>query len=283
MSDLERVLQNTSSLVSKQFYSGSTPADPGTVTVTVTRDDGTVLTGGTATGTGSGPRSFQLSAATHNNLLDRLTLTWTSGSLGTLTSTVEVVGEFLFALAEARQVRPLDNTTNYTDAALTAMRTTVEDALEDACGCAFVPRYDSATLNGDRTSLLQLTPYLRRVRWASITTAGVTTALTAGELLNLSVNPAGFVSGYGWPTGYGNVTVGYEHGMDRPPERVRRAALLLAKVWLVSGPVDDRATSFSSAETGATYSMVVPGRGGSTFGVPEVDAVVDQYRIPVVA
>lgn len=276
-----RILQGTSATITKSFYSGSTLVDPDVVAVTVLDSEGATVTTGTAGGTGVAERTFTLLAA-YTALLDSLTVRWTSPTLGTLTSTVEVVGGFLFSVVEARTMRPLDNTTAYTDADIQAMRTTVEDALEKACGYAFVPRYDSATLNGG-DSLLRLRPYLRNIRWASTTTAGVTTPLTADALSVLQVSEAGFVSGYPWTVGYGNVRVGYEHGMDRPPERIRQAALLLAKVWLVSGPVDDRATSFSSAETGATYSMMVPGRGGSITGVPECDAAIAQYRLPSVA
>jgi hypothetical protein len=107
------------------------------------------------------------------------------------------------------------------------------------------------------------------------------TALSVDQLAALTVTSS-LVNGYGWSTGFNNVTVGYEHGLDQPPQRLRRAALLLAKVWLLSGPVDDRTSTFTSTE-GGTYSLVTPGRGGSMFGVPEVDAAVMDHRIPVVA
>jgi hypothetical protein len=272
---VERVLQNTAAQISVTFYTGETIADPGPVTVTVLSDDGTTVASGNAGGTGAVARTFTLTPA-HTALLDTLTVRWVSATLGTVTTTVEVVGGFLFTVAEARKLRPLDNTTTYPTADIVAMRTTVEEAIEDACGVAFVPRYDRYDGIGD--SVLRLPrSYVRRVRWATSNA----TALTAGDLSNLLIRAGQFVNGYSW-TRDAAVSVGFEHGMDRPPERVRRAALLLAKVWLVSGPVDDRATSFSSTETGATYSMVVPGRGGSVFGVPEADAVVQQYRLPAI-
>ena len=78
--------------------------------------------------------------------------------------------------------------------------------------------------------------------------------------------------------GDGNVTVGYEHGMGFAPARVRRAALLLARSWLVTGPIDDRSSTYSAGE-GGTYSLIVPGREGAWTGIAEVDATIDFYSM----
>jgi hypothetical protein len=85
----------------------------------------------------------------------------------------------------------------------------------------------------------------------------------------------------GWTAGRRNVIVGYEHGLDRPPERIKRGALLLLKRWLVEGPVDDRTTSMSNDD--GTFSLATPGRGGSIFGLPELDAAImaSPYRVGV--
>jgi hypothetical protein len=80
----------------------------------------------------------------------------------------------------------------------------------------------------------------------------------------------------GWTVGRRNVIVGYEHGLDRPPERIRRGGLLLLKRWLVEGPVDDRTTSMSNDD--GTFSLATPGRGGSIFGLPELDAAIRRRR-----
>jgi hypothetical protein len=106
-----------------------------------------------------------------------------------------------------------------------------------------------------------------------------TTALTAGDLALLTYSPTGLVSGYSWTCGVSNIVVGYEHGWASPPQRITRAALMLTKAWLVSGPVDDRTTVLSSPESGITATLAVPGRGGSIFGLPEVDATCQQYSL----
>jgi hypothetical protein len=103
------------------------------------------------------------------------------------------------------------------------------------------------------------------------------TSVTKGTI----VSYVEVVGGFWFSLADGNVVVGFEHGRDRPPERLRRAALLLAKVWLVSGPVDDRTSTLTS--DGGTFSLVTPGRGGSIFGVPEVDAAVQANLLPAIA
>jgi hypothetical protein len=141
-----------------------------------------------------------------------------------------------------------------------------------------VPRYDRAMLNGDGTTLLRLgRPFLRRVRWASTVTAGVTTALLTTDLSMLSISTAGFVSGYTWPSGYGNVLVGFEHGMDRPPEPVRAAALDYARFLLTQDTsIDSRVTQLQTDDGTLVF-------GGGQTGLPGVDRVIDQYRVPAIA
>jgi hypothetical protein len=275
MPDLERVQQNTPLTLSQQWSEDGAAVDPGTVTLGIDRADGTVLVAaGTATsGSGTSPRTFNLTT-THTALLDTLEVTWTSTLKGSLLSYVEVAGGFLFSIAQARAVSPLNNTTAYPTATIVQMRTTVEQALEDACGVAFVPRYRLETLSGPGGTSLLLAPRTTAIRSATVSD----TVLAAGDLTDLTYSPTGFVDGYAWTYGSSNITVGYEHGWPSPPERIRRAALTLAKAWLVEGPVDDRASTFSSVD-GGTYGLVVEGRAGSQFGLPTVDAAVNQYSL----
>jgi hypothetical protein len=57
--------------------------------------------------------------------------------------------------------------------------------------------------------------------------------------------------------------------------------MLLTKVWLIKGPLDDRLTSLSTDD--GTFTLLTPGVRGSVFGIPEVDATLAQYRVPVIA
>jgi hypothetical protein len=84
----------------------------------------------------------------------------------------------------------------------------------------------------------------------------------------------------GWSTlAPSNLTIGYEHGHDYPPERIRQAAMLLAKQWLSPTAIDDRAINMSN-DTG-TYALFQAGVRGHMFSIPEVQAAVDQYTLAV--
>jgi hypothetical protein len=281
--DFERILQNTPGTLSQQWYEDGVAVDAGTVTVGITRADGTVLVAaltGTS-GTGASPRTFSLTT-THTALLDRLKVTWTSSAKGTQVSYVEVVGGFLFTINQARALSPLSNTTTYPTARIAEARILVEQTIEDACGRAFVPRYTLETLSGTGTTDLMLKwPDLRSIRSVTVTTSGVGAAYTEAELALVAINTSGRVynTGQVWALGAGNISVGYEHGPAFPPARVTQAALTLARAWLVKGPVDDRALGVAAPDGGFGYGLAVPGRNGAWTGVPEVDAVIDQYNM----
>jgi hypothetical protein len=276
MPDLERIQRLTPGTLSQQWYEDGAAVDPGTVTLGITRADGTVLVspGAATSGTATAPRTYNLTT-THTALLDRLTVTWTSTLKGTLTSYVEVVGGFLFGINELAA-----RVTGFTTAQIVEMRTTVEQEFEKACGCAFVPRYTLQTLDGNGGRSILLRPLVTAIRSATVDG----TVFTAADLTALSIGTTGSVysASRTWSCGTGNVLVGYEHGFSDTPAGVRQAALILAKTWLTGqrSPIDDRAITFATTE-GGSYSLAVPGRNGSHFGVPEVDVVVDRYDLNV--
>jgi hypothetical protein len=273
---------NTPATLSVTWYENGVLVDPGVVTVKIDRADGTnLVAAGTATsGAGANPRTYTLTIG-QNNLLDLLIATWTSATKGTITTRSEIVGGFLFTVAEARKVKPLDNTTTYPTADIESARTLVETALEDACGVAFVPRYRRDVLNGTGRGCVVLSRQrLRAVRAATIDGFAVTLSsvkIASSNSLMFSTLWSDSVEDVRWTRGYANVIVGYEHGHDYAPPRVSQAALLLAKNWLIKGPLDDRTTSLSTED--GTFTLATPGLRGSRFGIPEVDAVVDQYSI----
>src|SRR5213082_2685096 len=123
---MDRILKQTAATVSRTFYEDGIVSDPGVVTLTITNSAGTaVVTGVTASGSGAASRTYNVTAA-QTALMDTWTLAWTSATKGTLTSTVEIVGGFLFSTAQARKIAPLDDTVKYPTADIVAMRTTVE-------------------------------------------------------------------------------------------------------------------------------------------------------------
>jgi len=297
---LTRVLRTAATTLTKTMYDGETPTDASSaVTVAITRPDGTVVNTGTATKppatTGiytyilpGGPTSP--SSVTWQ--LDWLTVTWSctlAGAAVTFTDRVEVVGGYLFGLAEARASDPSlgnANSTTYPAALLAVKRLEVEIECERICGQAFVPRFRRALLNGSgRDALATADAWLRApVRAASVAylTGQTLTALSAGEVAQLAPTPDGLImrpSGQVWPSGMNNVRVEYEYGLDSPPPDLVDAALLRLKS-LLNRPrsgVPDRVSSYSN-EAG-TFRISMPGRDKT--GIPDVDAVYESYASPI--
>jgi hypothetical protein len=272
---MERVLQNTAPTISATFYVdgvGTNPT-PDTATVEITTADGTVLVPSTAaTNDANGKFTYQLTT-THTALLDSLTVEWTS-NFGTVVTHVEVAGGFLFSTADALGDTEINDPQSVTTAAeIASARTMAEQAFENVCGVAFVPRYALETgLNGDGSYRLPLRwPHIRAFRSGTVDD----TALTVGEVGAVVPQSTGVYNPSGWTSGYGNVAVGYEHGYDYPPPEVSRAVLRLAKHYLTDWSADDRALRLDT--DAGSYVMAVPGRGGSDFGIPEVDAVAQRY------
>src|SRR5215207_4989514 len=104
-----RFLQNQPATLATEFAPAGTIVDPGAVTLEVVRDDGAVLVVDStlAGGSGAAARTFTLTSA-QTALLDTLKVTWSSPAYGDQIDTVEIVGKFLFTLAEARAQAPLE-------------------------------------------------------------------------------------------------------------------------------------------------------------------------------
>jgi hypothetical protein len=273
---LIRVLVTSRVTLSHTFYAGETPTDAaGVVTVTVKRLDGTVVTSGAATGMGSGVYDFELA---EQPLVDTLTVDW-SGLVGGATvvvrDVVEIVGGFLFGLAEARSELRL--AASYDTGTLAVKRTSVEVEAEDIAGVAFVPRFKRRLLDGTGTPELCVPDVeLRAVRAASYAdrAGGVFTALGVAEVAEIAAQPEGVLirdDRGTWPDGHRNVIVEYEHGLDMPPVTVRDAAILRlrSKLSETRTQIPDRAVSFTVAE-GGVYRLTTAGKRST--GYSEVDA-----------
>lgn len=272
-----RVLIATPATLTATFYDGGeTAADPGTVTVTITRSDGTaVVSGAATTGAGAAARTYALSAQTR---LDHLTAVWT-GTVGgrQLTTRHEIVGGFYADLSEIRALDALANTTKYPEAVLSRARWQAEAKFEDATGVAWVPRHDRQTAFGDNTTQVLLR-WPRPRSLIAVTVNGT----TASDLTLFSLYDTGIVertSGAIWPRGVtstGNVTVEYTHGYDRPPEDLRQAFMTYVRYLVLdtTSRIPDRASSYST-EFG-TFQLVTAGFLRPT-GLPEIDVVLNEH------
>jgi hypothetical protein len=255
------------------------PSDPGTVTVTVTESDGTVVATDAATsGTGSTARTYTLAARTE---LDHLTATWKVSGVVKATTVVEIVGGYYFTIAEAvEQDEKLADRSRYPADRLLTVRRDVEAEFESVTEQAWVPRFARESVRGTRSTRI-VVPHveLRSVRSIiEVDHDGVETPFDAGELAEVTVDAWGTLRRLeGWPEW--RYIVSYEHGHDAPPPDLKAAAItrLRHRLNMARSGIPDRATSMST-EQGQTFSLATPGLRGFITGIPDGDVVLERRR-----
>jgi len=266
---VDRILYRSRAQITGSFVIDGVAGDPtpDTATVRIVRADSTELLAGNADEAGAGKYAKTLEPA-QTTPLDQLTADWTAGDQQITTTYHEIVGGFLFTVRDAEARLP-----DLDAAAHRAGRTLAEEALEDACGVAFVPRYALDTYDGNgRTLLRPRRRHVRKVR--SVTVDGV--AYTPEQLAEVKISETGrLYSPAGWPTGYGNIVIGYEHGYDFPPARAGNAALLLLERWRADQPTGERVVAGSIDRV--SFRLAVAGKDGEVFDVPEANAIVAMY------
>lgn len=209
--------------------------------------------------------------------LDTYSLTWTAtvnSAPMTWATHVEVVGGYLFEIADLRaEDRAFENVDKYPTETLKVVRAWVEDVIESAraANVAFVPRARRVVLNGTgRTALMLPDLELRTVE--SVTVDGI--AWTNEQVAALTVDDGVVWATEPWPEGVRNVEIHYTHGHDFPPGAITRAALMLAREYLVKTDIPGRATATSIGDQ--LFRLTIAGRDGVT-GLPDVDAAIAQF------
>lgn len=248
-------------------------------TVTVFDGAGAQITTGTPTHT-----DHILTYAIPANLitkLDTYRLVWTavhSSQPIQWMSEVEIVGGYLFEIADLRDQDRTFTVEKYPSETLREVRSWVEDVIEGprAANVAFVPRSSRVIVNGSARTALPL-PDLNVRDVYAITVDGVAWTSTQIDTLTVDdgvlwLNADSPVSV--WPAGHRNITLHYTHGHDRAPGAITRAALMLAKEYLVKSDVPGRATATSIGDQ--LFRLTIAGRDGVT-GLPDVDAAIDQF------
>ena len=320
MAAAQRVQRGSAATLSAVFYGdGEVPLVPGVVTVAITSDwaqFATLTPVVTVDATNVCTCTLPASATAG---LDLLTVVWTSPTLGTVTTYVEVVGGFYFELAELRAMPELSGPAGagYTTDQLRAARLWIENTIDRATDTCFVARYARVVLNSTGnnqsgplstgrdgafvesvgttaasfTAYRPLTlpdMYVRRIN--AISVGGV--PLSAGDLAALAVYPGGRIvrtNGGVWGWGYANVNVRYEVGHDDVcPGDLRSAALTAARWHVLStagqSSTNPRATNTVTEFGTSTWAAIDPDH---PTGLPEVDAVIGAYveslRPPMVA
>lgn len=282
----QRLVAGTSSVLSWQQIGGDgEPADPGTVTVTVTRADGTALaTDAATTGSTTAARNYTLSAAL-TATLDRLSVVWKASGVTLATTEVDVVGAPCFSNAELRTAETsLANESKFTPAILSLARLQVETFFEQITGRRFTPGYHYATIPGAPGYNLVL-PHveLRSVRSAILLddpSSTATETLAAGELAAIPANASGIATRYTntWDARW--VRLGYVHGYVTCAPDVKRQMMRLTRELVLnekSGQIPDNATTWQSTEMGWSAVLVTPGVRGAHTRLPSVNKCLDDW------
>lgn len=249
------------------FDDGEDAVDPGTVTLALTRDDGTVQT------VAADPDvdvdqvvTVALTATEVGDTPDRLTATWTSTTQGTIAQQVDIVGARIASLAAIRGGKA----TSYTVAQLAEALAWFEDLAEDHCGVAFRPRYARDRVRVTGGPLIAATwPRVREVLWATVD--GVTVDVDHwdidGQILIPTVRP-----------GHGAIVeVGYVHGYTAPPARLVDACVVACQDWLRT-QAGDRRVSRVLSETDQFGNTARMARANTAYptGIDVVDATLNQ-------
>lgn len=282
--DVERILRGSPATVTMTFYNGSTAVNADTPpTVTVTKADGTILTSGSASGPVSNVYSFTIPAQTNLNFL---TITWTgtvSSQTVTVTSYAEIVGGFLFSLAELRNFDTQMNPVKFSDARLIEERLSVESEFEEITGRSFTPKfYREAYAEVMDGYIVLQKPEVYAI--TKLTVDGVDRlSWVSSNYIRFDVSdPRALVV---MPEALGilyalQVTIEYEYGLKQVPRKIRDAGLKRAKVNLLgqNSAIDERATTLSTPEFG-TMTLATPGRSGFQTGIPDIDVILSRWSL----
>lgn len=281
---MTQILADTPAELSVSFYDGETVVDPGTVTVTITRADGTVLVTDAATdGSGANPRTYDLAAQSD---LDLLTAVWSGDDGRKRTTFVEIVGAFIVELADIRAGLNLTDQGKYPTYMLENAREWFTDLVTDFCGFSPVPRLAHAVIDGTGTTRARLTrshTYVRRLRYATIDGVAVDADTLAAWELSEGFLDTGFIGSL-LTSGRGTVALGYEHGLDAAPADMQRAALTATRWRILTDKnqgIPDRVVSMTN-DVGGTVQYARANKRYPT-GIDDVDATLVRYRMVSVA
>jgi hypothetical protein len=285
---VEKVLRNTAATITVTFYNGSSPAEAdGAVTVTAVKGDGTTLF--------TLPATNEIAVGVYSIVippqaaLNTFVLTWAGTFTGTpitIETDVEIVGGFYFSIAELRGFdKVLENTTRFPTDALVNARDVVETEFEDICARAFVQRYhrEEALVPDTDTALLWTEkPEVTNINSVTVDGVDQTAWVAAGYFKRDKYSPRALVvSTEAQSALYANdVTMEYEYGMRRVPRLIKEKALKRAKQFLVgqNSTMDERATTMLIPDVG-TVNLATPGMRGSETGVPDIDVVLERFKI----
>ncbi len=274
-----RILAGTKADLAVRFFLNGEDAEPtGTMTFAAVGVSGNVVASGSAT-VADGALIATLTAA--QALVDVLTVTW-SGLVFAAAAPIavvtehEVVGAWLFSLAEARKTSKevLKSVTDYPTERIREERDRITDLFEEVLGFKLGRRMVTEVIDGDGTYRIWPNEnYPGAVRTVETRTLGSTD--WAESAIDASTGPSGAfeVLNGTWPRGTANVRVRFEAGMTPIPAALSRAGLLVLVEQLTTTDVMARATAQNTQNGSFTLSEE------GLFGIPEVDRVIGKLAL----
>lgn len=204
---------------------------------------------------------------------------WDGGAVAVDTDYFEVIGGYLFTVPEARNSdREIEDPEDYPATDIKSYRDVIASEFQTITGRSFVPRTARIPLETDGSD----------TAWTGLFDCHALVSLTGpdGALVTADyhLEGNGLLNGLSaLPEGTRLVAV-VDYGHRIVPEDVKRVALVRLRYLLAaeSSGIPDRATSYVAAE-GGTFTLATPGRHGYRIGIPEVDAVLNQYSYNVLA
>lgn len=262
-------LVNTSPTFTVDFGSESV----GTVTVTVTRADGTeIVTDDSTTDNDDGTYGYKLDLGL-NDRLDRLRLTWTIESSGEeFTTFAEIVGSLLFTVDQAQnktltgQQTPL---ASKDDADIASVRQEITEWFEQKTARSWIRRYCRVELPGTGSRVIDLRDGRNRdsegdpvggqgrsrdiAEVISVTIGGTSQTVSEFEVDGSKLIHTGGSFARGTITDPFNVVVEYTYGHHPVPLEATDNGIRMAMKLLVPSDVPAFSTSFTGGDSTSTY------------------------------
>ncbi len=269
--------------ISHQFHDADGDADDpnGTVTVAVTRSDGTSVTVGAVAGTGTDPRTATIGVA-ELATVDQLTAVWSLDGTAIATDTIDVVGGTVGSVAALRGREK--SIAGQPDPVVKAARKAAEDHFVSTYGRLPFHRFEVQTFHSDGGPRLPgaFWPDLVEVRWGRVYSSATSyVELSAAQLA--AIEAPDTMSGFArhdtcWPCG--RVVLGYVAGMSQIPEDLFRAFAQATRreITLFNNGVPDLTPTFAITE-GGPVGLDRPG-GKKAYGIADIDSVFHAYRDP---
>lgn len=264
-------------LVVELYRDGLAATPTGSLTFSAADALGTVVASGVATAA-AGKLTATLTAA-QSALPNQLTVTWAGLVFDAepaveLETTHEIVGAWLFGLAEARRYEggKLTSETTYPASAILEARDRITDQFEDILGYAMGRRYALEQVDGNGSDSVWLNePYVSSIRAAHTLQSDGTWLEVTGEMIVTNAGRAELLAST-WPRGTANVRIAYEAGIQPVPLDLKEAALELLVYQMVSSDVSKRATQQTNEHGQFTLGA------GEWFGLVDVDKVLTRRR-----